>query len=300
VVHYWGTPQKKPSLPKQVKIQLDHALRRERYVDCVAQDEESLARSVQAIRTFMPNVIVSYARAGGNLARYINQTGARDWDDIPFICTAEQLLPHDREEIERAFGRHVYDSYGGRETMLLAMECAAHEGLHTTPENILLEIEVTEPCGRRRPARPGETGEVVVTDLHNFGAPLIRYLNGDLAKAMDDRACRCGRSLPRIAAVEGRKADTLIDGFGGRVHGMLFPVLMLPLASMVKQYQAVQHADRSVTIRIVPFPRFDEETRRFILDRVSQAVRGVPIHLKLVDSIRVSPSGKRHPVIVET
>ena len=299
VMHYWGAPQKRPSASKWMKMKLDRVVRRERYVDCVAQDEATLARAVETIRRFKPAVIISYAQAGGNLARYINQVGARTWGSIPFICTAEQLFLHDRLEIERAFGPQVYDSYGGRETMLLAMECGAHHGLHVSIENILLEILVTDADGRQRQARPGETGEVVVTDLHNLGAPLIRYANGDLAKAMHDGPCACGRALPRIKSVEGRKVDTLVDGFGGQVHGMLFPVLMLPLAHSIKQYQAVQHKDRSITVRVVPSPDFDDQARRFITQSLTRAIRGVPIDLSLVDEIPVTPSGKRHAVIVE-
>ncbi|WP_394838357.1 hypothetical protein LVJ94_15765 [Pendulispora rubella] len=299
VMHYWGPPQIKPPFKKRAKITVDRMMRRERYVDCVAQDESGLANAVETIRRFKPAVIISYSQAGGNLARYINTTQARDWGTIPFICTAEQLFAHDRVEIEKAFGPSVFDSYGGRETMLLAMECDAHEGLHVSMENILLEVLVTDETGKKRPALPGETGEVVVTDLHNFGAPLIRYANGDLAKSMPDGHCSCGRALPRIRSVEGRKADTLIDGFGGQVHGMLFPVLMLPLARAVQQYQAVQHKDRSITLRIVPSANFDDGARRFIMESLRRTIRGVPIALHLVDEIPVTPSGKRRPVIVE-
>ena len=299
VMHYWGPPQVRAPLSKRAKIKVDRLVRRELYVDCVAQDEVGLMRSVNAIRQFQPTAIVTYAQAGGNLARFINARGVRDWDTIPVICTAEQLYPHDRVEIEQAFGSEVYNSYGGRETMLLAMECEAHEGLHISMENILLEVLVTEPDGTQRAARPGETGEVVVTDLHNFGAPMIRYSNGDLAKVMSDGYCACGRALPRLSAVEGRKADTLIDGYGGQVHGMIFPVLMLPLADAVQQYQAIQRKDRSLTVKIVPTQRFDEWARRMILESLERAIRGIPIAVEITDNIPATTSGKRRPVIVE-
>lgn len=299
VMHYWGPPQVKAPLPKRAKISVDRMVRREMYVDCVAQDEVGLMRAVRRIRSFRPAVIITYAQAGGNLARFINTRGLRDWDAIPVICTAEQLFPHDRVEIEQAFGPHVYNSYGGRETMLLAMECDAHDGLHVSQENILLEVVVTEPDGTQRHAEPGEVGEVVVTDLHNFGAPMIRYANGDLGKSMPDGQCACGRSLPRLATVEGRKADTLIDGHGGQVHGMIFPVLMLPLAEAVQQYQAIQHKDRSLTVKIVPTPKFDEFARRLIMESLERTIRGIPIAVELTDHIPASASGKRRPVIVE-
>ncbi len=105
--------------------------------------------------------------------------------------------------------------------------------------------------GRARPPKPGEVGEVVVTDLHNFGMPFIRYANGDLAEASPVGRCRCGRALPRIAAVQGRVTDALVDG-RQRIAGFMFLVMFAShLADAVRRYQVVQHRDRSITLRLV-------------------------------------------------
>lgn len=300
ILHYWGPSAVKPPMTRRAKIAADRWIRRELYVDCVDQSERGLAAAVDAIRRFRPHAIISYAQAGGNLARYVLATKPDGMPRVRFLPTAEQLLDHDRRDIERAFGPDVFDSYGSRETMLLGMECEAHDGLHVPVENILLEILVTEPDGTRRPARLGEIGEVAVTDLHNSAAPLIRYVNGDLARAGETTTCRCGRAHPRLASVEGRKTDTLFDGYGGRVQGMLFPVLMLPLAEAVKHYQAVQKKDRSIVVKIVPTEKFDGATRSLLLDRLGTAIRGVPIDLELVDDIPAHASGKQRPVVVES
>ena len=300
ILHYWGPPQVQPKLAQRAKIAADRLIRRELYVDCVDQSARGLQHAVDEIRRFRPHAIISYAQAAGNLARFVLDTQPADMPRVRIIPTAEQLLDHDRVDIERAFGKDVFNSYGSRETMLLAMECEAHDGLHVPMENILLEILVTEGDGRRRPAKPGELGEVVVTDLHNSSSPLIRYANGDLARAAEPGACRCGRAHTRIAAVEGRKTDTLVDGYGGRVQGMLFPVLMLPLAQAVKHYQAVQKKDRSIVVKIVPTEKFDTSARALILDRLGSAIRGVKIDLEVVDTIPVAPSGKQRPVVVES
>ena len=41
---------------------------------------------------------------------------------------------------------------------------------------------------------PGEIGRLVVTRLHHFATPLLRYDIGDYAEVGD--ACPCGRGLP--------------------------------------------------------------------------------------------------------
>src|SRR5439155_23714298 len=111
---------------------------------------------------------------------YINRNGLRSWETFPVLCGAERVLPRDRADLEEAFGPAVFDTYGCREVMMIATECEAHHGLHTSMENLVVEIVVTEN-GKQRLAREGESGEVVFTDLHNLAMPFIRYANGDIA-----------------------------------------------------------------------------------------------------------------------
>ena len=80
--------------------------------------------------------------------------------------------------------------------MLLGAECERHEGLHLTAEQTLLEIVDDEG----HPVAPGTEGNVVVTDLYNYGMPFIRYRIGDVG-SLDRSACACGRSLPRIRSI---------------------------------------------------------------------------------------------------
>ena len=58
-------------------------------------------------------------------------------------------------------------------------------------------------------AKPGELGQVLVTDLLNLAMPLIRYRIGDMA-IYDETPCKCGRSLPRLKKVAGRVTDFLV------------------------------------------------------------------------------------------
>jgi phenylacetate-CoA ligase len=211
VLHYWGVGTR-PDTParQRAKVWLDHALKREVYVDCTPRGEAHLAETVALIAERRPRVMICYAQAGADLARYVVETGSRAWDDIAVITGAEALLDADRAAFEQAFGPQVCETYGCREFMLIGIECAARSGLHVSMENLIVEIVVTEH-GRERPARAGETGEVVLTDLHNHGMPFIRYANGDVATAGTTQRCTCGRTLPRIRSVQGRISETLHD-----------------------------------------------------------------------------------------
>ena len=56
------------------------------------------------------------------------------------------------------------------------------------------------------PCSPGEDGRIVVTELVNFGMPVIRYEVGDRG-VPSDRVCPCGRGLPLMESITGRTAD---------------------------------------------------------------------------------------------
>jgi phenylacetate-CoA ligase len=242
-----------------------------------------------------PQVIVCYAQAGAELARFIHRNGLRSWPTTPVICGAERVLPRDRADLEETFGPAVFDTYGCREVMMIAAECEAHQGMHVAMENLV--VEILDPMGRA--VREGESGEVVITDLHNFGQPFIRYANGDIATAGADRRCPCGRALPRIQSVQGRISETLRDGNGAAVSGIALSFVVQGVSHAVRQFQAVQHKDRSVTISVVPVQELSAAAIDEIRSHGEQLLAGVSVAVRVVPDLPRSPAGKHHLVVVE-
>lgn len=297
-LHYWGVGAVPPkSRWKRLKVELDHRLKRDLYIDCGNRSAENLAHVVAEIRRYRPEVIVAYSQAAATLARYVVEQRARDWDTIPVLVGAERLFDADRAVITEAFGPAVFETYGGRETMLIGSECPEHDGLHTSMETQIVELIVRNPDGTLRPARPGERGEVVLTDLHNLAQPMIRYVNSDLAVARDVAACACGRFLRRIGPVDGRITDTLRDGAGNPVNGLLFNLLFVSLDA--RQFQVIQHADRRLTLKLVPAGEVTASTRQTILQFCAKYLPGVDVTIAVVDHIPPTPAGKMRFVVVE-
>ncbi len=298
-VYFWGAAMPPdPPWPTQLKIALDRRLHREHYLPCDVMDEQRLRGAIEMISKLEPRVLVCYAQAGAELARYIHRTGQRPFRPASIICGAEKLMPGDREDLEAAFGATVFDTYGCREVMLIGAECEAHDGLHLSMENLIVEIIVTEG-GRERAAREGESGEVVFTDLHNLAMPFIRYANGDIATAGATSRCSCGRSLPRIQSVQGRLSETLRDGNGSPISGISISFLFVELGSAIRQFQAVQHKDQSVSINVV----LADTLPRWRLDAVERnartLLRGVPVRVQVVPELPRSAAGKHRLVVVE-
>ncbi|HEY0192037.1 MAG TPA: hypothetical protein VGC42_13045 [Kofleriaceae bacterium] len=299
-LHYWGEPPASNSWVKRKKLALDRALKRDLYVDCIERRDAALAHTVREVERFRPEVIVAYAAGAAALARYVNAQGLRTWANIPVIVGAERLWQRDRDEIKAAFGP-AFETYGCREVMLIASECEAHDGMHQSMENLIVEVLVREPDGTIRAANPGESGEVAITDLHNLACPMIRYITGDLAVALAPTRCACGRYLARLGPIEGRVTETLHDGRGNAVGGLVFNVLIGVLDHVARNFQIVQKADRSVIMRVVPNlgDRLPERELRAVHDFAAKYLPGTPFRVEYVDKIPLTAAGKRKVVIVE-
>jgi phenylacetate-CoA ligase len=299
-LHLWGVPATRPPWIQRMKLALDRKLRRDVYASCMVRSRDRLREMVDLILEERPQVIAGYGQAIADLARFVNAEGLRRWGTIPVIYGAERLWPNDRVDIAEAFGPAVFETYGCREFMLIGAECEAHDGLHESVENLVVELLVRTPDGGMRPARPGEQGEVAVTDLHNLACPFIRYLIGDLVIARAPAPCSCGRTLPRFGSIEGRVTDTMRDAEGNPVEGILFNILFLDMAKHARQFQVVQRADRRLVLRVVPAgeqlaPAAEAKIRQF----VGEHVRGVPFDIEVVREIPLTHAGKLRRVIVE-
>lgn len=149
--------------------------------------------------------------------------------------------------MEEQFRCKVFDQYGCGEVESIAYECEAHHGYHIIDEHVLLEFLREDGS----PAKPGEPGSVVVTDLDNYMMPFIRYKNGDRGIPSID-ACSCGRGLSKMGKVQGRDSDIIFTP-DGRVLTLpsFYGTSVLKHMKGLAQYQVVQESLNELTIRIV-------------------------------------------------
>lgn len=290
---YWAAVS---AAPPSLKVRVDRALRRETFFDSMKQDEGARRAALRILQRTQPEVIVCYTQSCTQFARWIVDNGLRDWDDIPVICGAEAVFQADRAILSKAFGPGIFETYGSRETMLIAAECEQHAGMHLSEENLVVEITSN---GRALPF--GESGDVAVTDLHNYGMPMIRYVNGDVATLASDEICRCGRSLRRLARVDGRRADTLFDRDGNAIPGIVFHVLFSDARrELVQQFQAVQNARGEVVLKVVRGREFAEDAFRNVTGRFSEYLRGLPFTVEFHEAIAPHQgTGKMQTIVVE-
>ena len=159
-------------------------------------------------------------------------------------------------------------------------------------ENLL--VEVVDDSGRPTPA--GEEGNVVITDLTNYGMPFIRYQNGDRAIAGFEK-CACGRGLLLLKKVVGRRLDLLETPDGRIVPGEFFPHLVKDFPT-IRRFQVVQDDRHSIELRLVVNSEWNDSDRQS-LERQVRNVVGPVVHLAIaiVDDIPLTRAGKLQVVV---
>lgn len=292
-VYLWGAPVAAPAGFQLFKDRLYHAAFNRRMLNAFDMSEQRMAEYADAIDRFKPETIVSYVGPLVELAHWIERNGRIIHRPQRVLGAAEALHAHQRELLQRVFGAPAFDTYGCREVMLIAAECEAHDGLHINSDHLHVEFH-----GGTAAAHGGGPAELVITDLHNFGMPMMRYLNGDLGTP-GGGTCACGRQLPKLAKVDGRKLDALRLQDGRLLPGEYIVYLFLTVNG-VKQYQVVQRQLDALLVRLVPDANYDISAHEIIRDGIRKlAGDSVRIEFETVDAIALTSSGKRRVTICE-
>ncbi len=157
-----------------------------------------------------------------------------------------EALPADlRTLCRQVWGLPLADVYSCEEAGYIALQCPrVEEHYHVQAEN--LHVEVLDAAGR--PCAPGDTGQVVLTTLHNFAMPLIRYAIGDFAEV--GPPCPCGRGLPVLRRIHGRARNLLRLPDGSR-HWPSFPAEDWLAIAPVRQFRLRQTAAERIEVELV-------------------------------------------------
>ncbi len=291
----WGTEIAPVSALRQAKMRLHDAVLGRRVVSCFDMTQDNLERYRREIDRHRPKVVVGYTSALVELARWIERNDGARWAPQAVITAAEMLSSEQRALLERSFRAPVFHTYGCREFMLIGAECDRHDGYHLSADHLV--VELTDDAGR---TLDDGTGQVTVTDLHNFGMPFVRYLNGDLASRSSAHArCACGRCLPLLGAVEGRRLDVLTSPDGRIIPGEFFPHLMKDFSS-IEAFQVRQTREDRLRVLLVGQREHGEADLARLRERVAhQTGPAMAIEVEWVDTIPLTPSGKRRVTIRE-
>ncbi len=245
---------------------------------------------IKKLQEWKPRFIAAYPSSAFTLARFMEQAGIV----IPvtgIFTSSEVLTPTERKLIEQQFACRVWDRYGTGERLAVAQQCE-HGSYHQNEEFGIMQVDA--PAGQ--PAVQGKKGELIQTGLTNYSMPLIRYATGDLG-SFSGEECSCGRALPVMGPVDGRKDDVIVTADGR----------LMPRAGLDQIHEFVENLERcqlfqervgELVVRVVPLPGFGVADENELKTQLQKRIGpGTAVKVLVTDHLPLTAQGKERFIV---
>jgi histidinol-phosphate aminotransferase len=248
---------------------------------------------VERLLKFRPKFIKAYPSSIAVFAEFAYADRDK-FDFLQGIFTAsETLLPSERDRIERTFGKKLYNWYGMTEPAVIITECEQHEGMHINWEYGYPEFLPSDDLA------PNEF-RLVTTGFHNPVMPFIRYETGDIVRLYDaPRTCPCGRNMPLVHSIVGRKDECIIMDDGRRLPSINFYSLFRGFPEILK-FQIIQYGRNELLCKIAMRPearhtysltmKLEEEIRQRVGSKVT-------LDIEYTEKFVTNSDGKTLPIV---
>ena len=289
----WGLSSK-----SNFKTRLRESLKRkivtkETFLDVMRLDENLLHKYYRIINQLKPRFIAGYSSFLYLFAKFLQENHLTIPQPSGVLSSAETLFDNQKLFISDVLKSKVYNRYGSQESYQIAGECRFQSGLHVSIDSVVLEIVDSDG----NPVKEGESGEFVLTDLHNYVFPFVRYRIGDVG-VMSDKMCECGRGLPLLKKVEVRTFDRVVGANGISIAGEWWNSFFGKDVGNIDNYQIIQNSFDNLNIKIVTNDLFKKEKLQYIKSVLYKKLeKKLNIKIDIVDQIHPTSAGKRKYII---
>ena len=195
------------------------------------------------------------------------------------VTVGESLAEGLREQCLDQWGARICDIYSASEVGYIAIQ-APNADHYLVPDEVI-RVELVDDEGK--PVPVGESGRVIVTPLHSFAMPLIRYEVGDYATR--GGTSPCGRTLPVIDRINGRVRNMLTYPDGTR-SWPLFPSYGFRDLAPVRQFRVIQETRERLILQVASDRVLSESERTVLIDALRSSV-GYPFSVTLTEHDRL-------------
>jgi len=219
---------------------------------------------------------------------YLGELATKMGIDLPhskvrIVVTAGEpgaQVPATKSLVEKLWGAKNYDDIGSTEITNFGFECVMQKGTHLN-QIMFLPESLDKETGT--PVKPGEVGELVLSNLCCESAPLLRYKTGDLVRFNYDK-CDCGRTLLRLDGGVIGRADDMFHFGGVNIFPSAIENFIRLVPEFSNEYQLIvppQGSGKRLRIRVEPASEDVSD------DRLKAAIKGLMD--AIVYNIKITP-----------
>lgn len=251
------------------------------------------AAHLAAIR---PRVVFSFGSYADQFFHFLHASGMKIPLPRLWVYLGDRLSAGGRDLAE-SMGCAVYAVYGAMEAGTIGFQCENREGFHLNSD--LCAVRIADGGGND--VAPGEVGDVVISPLDNRAMALFNYRLGDRA-AISPEPCGCGRSLPLLVQLEGRRSEIIRLADGRDLSSLAIEASFAAELRRTIQAQIEQEAPGRLRWRIVAASPADNEALRDAFVRRGRNVLGAAttLEVEFVDHIARTAAGKFNRMLVQS
>jgi phenylacetate-CoA ligase len=254
---------------------------------------ESFSQILARLDEFRPDVVWGYGAHLGALYRWVSRQNTATHLPKAIVYGGDRMPDPDRTLIEEQLGIPVFSFYQAVEALRIAFQCEARQGLHVSLDQVA--VRAIDSSGRT--LGPGETGEIVISNLVNRATVLLNYRLGDLV-TLGRGSCPCGRSLPTLDRIEGRADDLVLRPDGSSIHALAILEGLQAVPGVV-QVQLVQEELYRFLLRVVcsDGADWDHVPARLTASLIAAVGKDTTLRIEPVPRILPDSGGKVRAVI---
>ena len=256
---------------------------------------------VRLVNEARPDVLDGYSGSLLLVAKEVDRRALKTIRPRIIFGTADLMDQDARKYVESVFNAPFYDQFGCAEVDRSAWQCPEKIGYHMDIDSVIVQYI----DGDGNEVSLGEKGEIVYTSLFNYAQPLIRYGIEDVGAPLDEE-CSCGRRLPLMKVVEGRKDSFLVLPDGRMLSPMTFWSIMrlFEYADYIDQFLVVQRELKRIEIYVKKkVTNFSADfLGAKLVEHIEKCIKtknasSTAFRITFVDEIPVQKSGKLQSVI---
>lgn len=280
----WLEKYRKPYLHKKMLnlVEID-------VEDDLAEGEiEKLISRIQ--KNKQPKGFIGYPSGYEKICKYLDKINSPrlNCNIKSIIATSESLYDNVRSKMEYYFSCPVVSRYSNEENGIISQQMINDKFYTINWASFYVEILDLD---KDVPAKQGELGRIVVTDLYNLATPLIRYDTGDLGKF-----CNYDNdNIPKFEIITGRIKDILYNTKGNIVNPFIVYNGLTKFPEL-NQFQIIQKTEKAYTFKINIDSELDREYELMTYYK-SYLGEDAIISLEYVNEIPLLSSGKRRVII---
>jgi len=230
--------------------------------------------------------IIVYPSFLEKICKYLDAYNDDTNYEINSIITMSESLNHyEKNSASKYFDSPVFERYSNMENGIIAQQTydsGSNYKINTASYYVeILKIDSDEP------AKNGEVGRIIITDLFNYAMPLIRYDTGDMAAFEKS-------DTSTFLKIYGRRMDMIYDTKGRAVFPFIF--YRISSFSVHKQYQFIQDKEKEYTFKLNSTKEKTQETEMVAYFKKYLGNDAI-FNFVYVDEIPLLTSGKRKKAV---